>query len=308
MIKIIFLRDGLAYRPEIDAYVKYFNQVPGFQAHDAYVHECDISGYDVIWEFKGFGGVEISENQVLVHEYASLSVAPFPKMKNLLKVWFNKKPQLRIFLNENVMRGFPFRENIEYCLRDMGIDEAFLQVNKSDNKEYDFVYVGSISKKRGMDKFLRKFSETNRIGECTICLVGDVDSDIYQLFKNDKRFIFTGAVPYSEVPKIASKAIYGINYIPDIYPYNIQTSTKLLEYLALGLKVITTDYEWVRQFEKEHNCSFYKLNRNLDLNLDEIKAHNYFSDFDPRPFLWSNVIAQAKIEQKLAEILRTRRT
>ena len=136
------------------------------------------------------------------------------------------------------------------------------------------------------------------------CLIGNVEDDIYNEYKHNKDLVFTGSVPYGEVPIIASKAVYGINYIPDKYPFNIQTSTKLLEYLALGLKVITTDYQWVRDFEKLHGCSFYKLNLKQDgFNRDYIKSYDYKSNFAVENHLWDAVLENSGLKEKIRDIV-----
>lgn len=300
-MKILFVRTGKAFLPEIDAYVKYFNKLEGFEAYDSQLldENYSIDDFDVIWEFKGFGGVR-DVNKVIVHDYASLSTGSFPKVKNNLKKWLNPKPNLRVFLNQAVRQGFNFNDDIEFCYRDMGIDERFLSV-KSEEKEYDFVYVGSICKGRGMDRFLAEFT---RKPQGKLCLIGNVEDDIYNEYKHNKDLVFTGSVPYGEVPIIASKAVYGINYIPDKYPFNIQTSTKLLEYLALGLKVITTDYQWVRDFEKRHGCSFYKLNLKQDgFNRDYIESYDYKSNFAVENHLWDAVLENSGLKEKIRDIV-----
>ena len=300
-MKILFVRTGKAFLPEIDAYVKYFNKLEGFEAYDSQLldENYSIDDFDVIWEFKGFGGVR-DVNKVIVHDYASLSTGSFPKVKNNLKKWLNPKPNLRVFLNQAVRQGFNFNDDIEFCYRDMGIDERFLSV-KSEEKEYDFVYVGSICKGRGMDRFLAEFT---RKPQGKLCLIGNVEDDIYNEYKHNKDLVFTGSVPYGEVPIIASKAVYGINYIPDKYPFNIQTSTKLLEYLALGLKVITTDYQWVRDFEKRHGCSFYKLNLKQDgFNRDYIESYDYKSNFAVENHLWDVVLENSGLKEQIRDIV-----
>lgn len=298
MIKIIFLRNTSAFLPEIDAYVKYFNSTSDFIAYDSSkLTEFKIEDFDVIWEFKGLGGAKVKD-RILIHEYASLSTGKFPKVKNYIKARMNPKPNLRIFLNSNVRDGFSFNDNIDFCYRDMGIDEIFLQ-KKEVSKEYHFVYVGEICKERELDKFLNVFTAKNN-GK--LCLVGSVDDEIYKDYKHNDNLIFTGKVSYSEVPQIAAKAKYGINFIPNKYPFNIQTSTKLLEYLALGLKVVTIDYEWIRQFEKIHNCSFYKLDyNNLRFDIDSLEKHEFITHFKPEDYLWKSMIDKAGIAKKLVE-------
>jgi len=50
------------------------------------------------------------------------------------------------------------------------------------------------------------------------------------------------------------RARYGLNLVPDRLPYSEQTSTKLLEYCAVGLPVVSTDYRWVRGFAQQHGA------------------------------------------------------
>jgi len=304
LIRILFKRSDKAFLPEVDAYVSYFNKKDDFRAYDSSLLEedYDIKDFDVLWEFKGFGG-DCSINHIIVHEYASLSTGLLPRFKNFLKSKFNPKPDLRVFLNENVKNGFNFNDEIEFCYRDMGIDESFLLYSKNLNKEYDFVYVGAVSKNRGIDKLLENFTRKN-LGK--ICLIGNVDDELYKKYKHNKDFIFTGKVKYNEVPKIASKAVYGINYVPDKYPYNLQTSTKLLEYLALGLKVITTDYWWIRNFENKYNCSFYKVReKDFAISRDKLERYNFSTgSFDPKDFLWDRIINKSGVEEKLFKLFR----
>lgn len=299
MKKILFMRSENAFLPEIDAYIDYFNHFEGFKAFDSSkIKEYKLEDFDIIWEFKGLGGVKQNKNQILIHEYASLSTGKHARFKNFIKSKFNPKPDLRIFLNENVKAGFRFNDSVEACYRDMGVDEQFISQVEVE-KEYDFIYVGSICKGREMDRFLKAFTEKDN---GTLCLVGNVEDEIYNEYKNHKNLNFTGKVPYSEVPKIAAKAEYGVNFMPDKYPFNIQTSTKLLEYLALGLKVVTTDYKWVRQFEENHNCSFYKLDyNNLNLDKSSIDKHKFFSGFKAEEYLWTRVIEKSGVAKNIIE-------
>ncbi|MCK9471606.1 MAG: hypothetical protein M0Q88_07635 [Bacilli bacterium] len=301
MKKILFLRDQKALYPEIDAYANYFNQTGEFCCIDSlkFKNEIDLKEFDIIWEIKGLGGVKVPD-RLLIHDYASLSLAPLPRLKNFIKSYYNPKPNVRLFLNETVKAGFSFKDNIPFCFRDMGIGEEF---NKDFNnkKEFEFVYVGAVSKKRKLGEFLNNY-DSSKLGR--ICLVGPVDNDIYQSFKNNKDIIFTGRVDYLEVPSIASKAIYGLNLIPNQYPYNLQTSTKLLEYLALGLKVVSTDYQWVREFESKHSCSFYKVDYHFKIEKSNLDKFKFNSNFKAEDFLWEKVIEESGIDKMIKSLLK----
>ena len=57
MITILFVRSENAFLPEIDAYVDYFNNTKEFKAYDSSkIKDYKLDDFDVIWEFKGFGG------------------------------------------------------------------------------------------------------------------------------------------------------------------------------------------------------------------------------------------------------------
>ncbi|MDF2557768.1 MAG: hypothetical protein K0R71_1596 [Bacillales bacterium] len=301
MKKILLIRDERSFLPEISAYLNYFNNSDEFRAYDSRdLHgSYDINDFDVLWEFKGFGGIKTTE-KCLVHEYVGLSSTTFPHLKDTIKRILNPKPNLRIFLNETVRDGMNFKDGIDYSLRDMGIDPQFIEQYNA-KKEYDFVYVGKVGKYRGMDHFLKHFT-INPTGK--LLLIGNVEDDIYRQFKNCEDIIFAGRIPYSEVPELASKAEYGLNYMPDEYPFNIQTSTKLLEYLALGLKVITTDYPWVRDFEKKHQCNFYKIDyKNPALDLEKMRNHHFHSAFKPEDYMWDQIMEKSLIKKKLLKQL-----
>jgi len=296
-MKILFVRNETAYLPEIDAYIEYFNQSKEFLAFDSQKLSKDYryQDFDVIWEFKGVGGATVKD-KILVHEYSSLSTGIMPHMKNWIKTLVNSKPNLRVFLNRHVKDGFSFNDNIDYCFRDMGISERFINF-QSSSKEFDFVYIGAISKTRRVDRLIRSFIN-NKCGK--ICLIGTPEDDIYNSFKQTKDVIFTGKLQYFQVPEVASRGVYGINYIPNKYPYKLQTSTKLLEYLALGLKVITTEYEWVNNFEKENQCLFYKLiNINEDLNIKKISSFSFVNNFHVENYTWKRILDDSNIANKL---------
>lgn len=303
MIKILFIRSEKAFLPEIDVYIDYFNKIDNFTAYDSSkLKSYDINKFDVIWEFKGFRGIKKNKNQILIHEYASLSTGSFSKIKDYIKSKLNPKPDLRIFLNSNIKKGFKFNDDVSFCYRDMGIYRQDINTSYI-KKEYDYIYIGSICKEREMDKFLEAFTLKNN-GK--LCLVGNVEDEIYDKYKSNKNLFFTGKVSYKEVPRFLSKAEYGINFIPDKYPYNFQTSTKLLDYLACGLKVITTDYKWVREFEKNNNCSFYKLNyNNLVFDKEDIEKYNFLNKFVVEEYLWENIIDKSGIKNKILELLKS---
>lgn len=299
MKKILLLSSGKAYLPEIEAYKKYLSNDDYQFVDSRELGTIDFKEFDLIWKFMGID-FHKTINVPIIHEYASLSTGNFAKAKNCIKRVFNIRPELRIFLNENVKREFNFNDNVPYVYRDMGVDDCFFI--KNDNKNYDFVYVGEMSFERGITNILEKFAK--ELNTQSLLMIGEPEKLIYAKYKKFRNIIFTGRVNYTEVPQIASQAEYAINYIPDKYPYNLQTSTKLLEYVAMNLKIVTTNYKWVNEFEKEKGIKFYKISQDLkELMPQNLKMFN-FNITDISDMKWVKVLEKTNLKSSINELIR----
>lgn len=181
----------------------------------------------------------------------------------------------------------------------MGVDDCFFI--KNDNKNYDFVYVGEMSVERGITNILEKFAKD--LNTQSLLMIGEPEKLLYEKYKKFRNIIFTGRVNYKEVPQIASQAEYAINYIPDKYPYNLQTSTKLLEYVAMNLKIVTTNYKWVNEFEKEKGMKFYIVSDGLkELRIKNLLNYR-FKNNNISDLNWKNIIKKSEIKIILDKLL-----
>lgn len=295
MKKILFLSNNKSYLPEIEAYKNFFYEYICIDSREE--DEIDLLEYDLIWKFMGIDSKKI--DRPIIHEYASASVGSFAKTKNIIKSLLNSKPNARIFLNKEVRKQFIFNDELPYFYRDMGVDDSFFISNSS--KKYDFLYIGDISKGRKVDILLRKF--TSNFPENTILLIGKYEKDLWLKYKSYKNIHFAGYTPYKKVPLLASECKYGINYIPDIYPYNIQTSTKLLEYLALGLKIVTTEYAWINKFESEYEMQFFKISADFsNFNINNISSFQFINK-DISKLKWHNILEKSGIRDYIRKII-----
>jgi hypothetical protein len=233
----------------------------------------DYKGYqpDLVIKFLGFSFNSRIDNKFsIIHEYSSSSVPPLPHIKNYLKSTLNAKPNGRIFLNNFVKTSFNFNDNVPFIFRDMGIDKLFFDLNYQGAKKYDIIYCGT--EHIGLKSALIKLVDF----KFKIVLVGNFSIDLKNAFKSNKYFTFLGRLDRNELPHIYKLCRFGLNYTPDIFPYNSQTSTKTLEYCAAGLGVISNRYFWVENFIKVRNGKF--------LWLDEISTRDsieYFKFITP---------------------------
>ena len=298
MFKVLLRNTKGAYLPEIDAYINFFNGKSDYYFYkDLDIKDVDVNSFDIIWSFMGIDTEK--HEKFRVHDYASLSTGKFPLLKNSIKKIVNKEPSLRLFLNDEVKNGFCFNDKISYVLRDMGVDASFFLSNPSNKKEYDYVYVGAISTARRTDVLLRRFKKDYK--NKSLLVIGDITKDWLDEFKADN-ITYTGRLPYSEVAKTASLSVHGINWVPYKYPYYLQTSTKLLEYMALGLKIVTNEYPWVNNFEQAQKSKFYKVNENFDLDFASIEKYDFITS-SVEHFRWETVLKDSMLEEKLNKMV-----
>lgn len=264
-----------AYTPEAYAYEKYLKK-RGHQIQLDYELDPDndiniyFMGTRPFWKKKEGRAIEI-------HEYQSLSTPPYARFKNFSKKLVNKQPSGRIFLNNFVQYDLNFTDDIPYIYRDMGVDEALFQ-RPNENALYDIVYCGSIAGRNGLIEVLRRLA-----GNYKVVVVGQV-SDLERSLLKHENITILGRIERKDLPEIYRNARYGLNFTPNIYPYNIQTSTKTLEYLASGLQVISNRYLWAEQFFNNINYKPFWL--------DQIDSNIYIENNIPEMdlFKWDNIL------------------
>lgn len=296
MKRVLFIRREGVYLPEISAYLGYVRKnCTDVEAYDS----SELQGgfqekdFDVVWKFMGFDRAQRRDNYI-VHEYGSLSVSPFPTLKDFIKRSVNAVPDRRVFLNEIVQKAMGFKDNVPLRLRDMGIGEKFFSpADFSPDKKYDFVYSGSLNRGKVIHTLFEKFK--NGMDGASLLVIGAVPDEINASYGNLGNIHFTGRVKYDEVPKLIAKARYGLNIMPDIYPFNIQTSTKVLEYCASCLPIVTTDYEWARKFEGVSGGRFFYLKPDFsNLSLSALQRHDFVVP-DVSEYTWDEVIRKSGV-------------
>lgn len=283
-----------AYTPEAYAYEKYLKKL-GHQIQLDYELDPDndiniyFMGTRPFWKKKEGRAIEI-------HEYQSLSTPPYARFKNFSKKLVNKQPSGRIFLNNFVQYDLNFTDDIPYIYRDMGVDEALFQ-RPNENPLYNIVYCGSIAGRNGLIEVLRRLA-----GNYKVVVVGQV-SDLERSLLKHENITILGRVERKDLPEIYRNARYGLNFTPNIYPYNIQTSTKTLEYLASGLRVISNRYLWSEEFFSEidyqpvwlDDCDFIKT---IEMNSTVIAYPTLI-----HRYAWENILSDSKLDVFLREIL-----
>ena len=236
--EIFFIKSGKACLPEIEGYSRVFTN-RDFKCNVISYEE--ISLYDkpenVFWFFMGFYPHKTLQG-IVIHDYRSLSTGNMHVIKDYIKCKLQPKPSLRIFLNNNIRNHLNFKDNIPSYIVDMGVDFPYSNVMNKKDILYDYVYVGVVSRNRGMDCFLNMFVKSSTGKK--LLLVGCYEKSLYDIY-NGQNIIFTDKVDRNQVYQYLMQSQTGISYIPRGMPYDLQTSTKMLEYAWCGLKILANN-------------------------------------------------------------------
>ena len=273
-----------AFLPEAYAYQEFFQK-------KGYICELEIKGspvnmnYDAVLLFHGFHPFWKSYPDFIIGEYHSLSTGSYGRIKDILKRLINIKANFYIFLNEEVRKNLWFSKKTPYLIRGMGYNRDDFAAYSTCDKIYDVVYCGSF--RPGVPEALYRLADLG----LTVALVG------FETTIPHPNIHAWGRVHPSEARQIIAKSRYGLNYTPDVFPLNIQDSTKIIEYCAAGLGVITNRYKWVNEFEAERQGRF--------LSLNHINSINDVIDFDyvvpdVSDLSWETIFASLDIESYIS--------
>jgi glycosyltransferase involved in cell wall biosynthesis len=289
---IAFIHPQKSFLPELGQYIHFFSSF-GISTKILHSADYDMCTAEVEWHFLGSHQQKDKKNRIIIHEYASASTGPFPKTKDFIKHWLNAKPDYRIFLNEYVKQRFDFKDNIPYGFRDMGIPSSFLDL-KSPDKKYDFIYTGSVTPDRRIEKLIQCFTRKDLTNRSLLILSKDYD-DLEKKFKPYSNIHFAGPVAHESVGEYILQSRFAINHIPDKEPFNHQTSVKLLEYLALHTPVISSEYEWVKRFQQQVGANIFFIDNDFS-NFSWEKITNFnFSFPDLSQWTWEKQIRKSGI-------------
>ncbi|NLP02991.1 MAG: glycosyltransferase family 4 protein [Fibrobacter sp.] len=264
---IVLYHHGKAHLPGIYSYISIFSAL-GIKCVIEHREKGFVPFGRIHWKFMGMVTDNPGTGKIAVHEYTSTSVPPFPRIKDFIKKTRNVKPDMRVFQNKLVGKVYSYNDNVPFFYRPVICGEIFFKVPKIPHK-YDFVYCGTLDPTRKIDKPL--FRLIKFFPGRSFLIIGQPPAEISEELSRFSNVTVTGKVPYEKVPELMASARYGLNLVPDIYPFNQLISTKLLEYTAIGLPVLTLGGAWLDSFEKENGARFFRIGRDNLNKLDDFE-------------------------------------
>jgi glycosyltransferase involved in cell wall biosynthesis len=243
-MKIYILHPGKANYPEINAYTEYFKE-----------RGCDVSagtmkeyrelkdpGAYVLWCIMGFYPRKLTARYV-IHDYRSLSIGSNSALKDRIKKAFHPRPDLRIFQNEPMCDLMGFEDKVDTIFLPMGVPDWIFATDAAQNHALPsgtYCYLGEITRERGFVGFLADFLLARRDSD-SLVLVGPVEKEIADAYHRSPGILFTGRLAQRDALAVVRNCEFAVSTIPYTRPYNVQTPTKLLEYAALGKRIICND-------------------------------------------------------------------
>ncbi|MEJ6024056.1 glycosyltransferase [Ramlibacter sp. PS4R-6] len=245
--RVHFIRGGASYLPELQAYAAHLAAL----GHESTVH-ADAgtvpADAQVLWWICGRVPRDAAARwprAYQVHEYASASVPPAAALKDRVKRWTHPRPQHRVFQSDWVRERMGFIDDVPWSLRDMGVPQAFFEARAAGAPEFDLVYLGETTRLAAFAAALAAIRDAG-LG---LLVVGAMDDSLRAAAGHAT---CTGRIAQDEVPAQLLRARAGLNLMPGRLPFSEQTSTKVLEYLAVGLPVVGNGYPWFERAAREH--------------------------------------------------------
>lgn len=287
-LKILFVHNGKAFLPELNAYVNYL-QKKNYQINIVLDQEIiPPNEYDLVFRFSGLIKRIDGSNIPEIHEFNSASTPPWSNTKNIIKSILAPKPVGRIFLSDFVRSQFTFPYEAPFIYRDMGADSRIFSCRQSRHKHkiYDAVYAGSISGRPG---FIETIEKISRMG-LKVGVAGNATKAEIDCLKSLRGVDFIGLLEIDALVDFLASGTFGLNYCPDKYPYSQQTSTKVIEYLAGGLPIISNRYRWMNAHSSTYGYSFLDIDQ-LGSAKDLVESSEMVIDADIAiNFEWERIL------------------
>ena len=299
-----FVHQGTAYLPELDAYARHLQRLGWASLVHTNVATIPKAAR-VIWWMCGRVTAPMQAkfpDAFHVHEYASASVPPFAWAKDVAKRWAQATPHHRVFQSPWVRERLCFADACPFDYRDMGVPDDFFSPGEPHaSKEFDFVYAGDMTRLTALEHALDAIEASGK----SLLLIGQVPASLQTRLRTGQ-MVTTGRIPQSQVPAQLTRARVGLNLVPARPPFSEQTSTKLLEYCALGLPVASIDYAWARRFEQQTGAHFYwlpKSSHNGDwLHALGIPLEQYqFATPDVQHLRWGRQVEPMSVWRRIEE-------
>jgi hypothetical protein len=235
-----------------------------------------LEGTDAVISLAGFMPCWTFVDKPLVCDFASRSTRSPKHLRDWIKRRVGKIPDLGVYQSEYVRAASPKARCSIY--RDMGFFADLIQPREAD-PTWDVVYTGE-TRRPGLVEALLRLADWGM----SVAVAGP-------RFRVPHKVEYLGMMSLAETYAVLSKGRFGLNFVPARYPYEQQQSTKLIEYAAAGLDVLTSRTPWIESFLRSRGGRVTWLEDVRDVrDLNRTLEPPNVSDLD-----WEQVMSRTRI-------------
>lgn len=164
-----------------------------------------------------------------------------------------------IFAESSYSKEYDWLTNTEVVLNLPRVDKI-LNINTSKNSKFSVGYIGEITKLRGCISTVEALNLLKMEGNdvCFECVGDGPETEFSEVRRIAERYQidanFYGFKSSSEGLSIISRCHIGLALLSRIPNYTHSYPTKIFEYMALGIPVITSDFLLYKSVVEEYNC------------------------------------------------------
>jgi len=303
--KIYFIHEGKEAYPEIAAYRAFFAGTFATQeVHPDEVDRLPDLATSICWFIMGFY-CKRPKAALVIHDYRSLSIGVLWPIKDLVKRIFNAKPDIRIFQNREMQAALGLADSVPTVFLPMGVPDFIVDYRLTERPAptHDFCYIGVMSMERQtylmLDSFLKRFGSHK-----SFHLYGVPEQAIVDRYRPYSNIVFKGRKTQPEVFHALQSTRVAVNYFPNHNPHKLQTPTKLIEYAALGLRILCNEQPQSRLVAATCGLScLWGAAKDMFADVPEELTWPDNGSFDPKGLLWPAVIENSAIADQIARKL-----
>lgn len=253
-----------------------------------------------VLRFAGLIRTDKRRSYAEIHGYNNVSRTSLPRTKNFIKKGLAGHPDARIFVTDWVRNELRFKDGVPSIVREMGASPELISAREASERPYDVVYCGSITGRQGLIQMIKKLS---LLGYRT-AIAGNATAKEARFLSSIQGVKFFGLLSHTEVPQFLSQGSLGLHFCPDKYPFKYEFGSKVVEYLAAGLPVVSNKYHWIDQHSSQEGYSYLDIKTLEGVDKIAIPPNAVIPVNRARNFTWPEVLERAQFVRFVEEVFQ----
>ena len=169
-----------------------------------------------------------------------------------------KKFDAIVVAEESYLQYYEYLKNDVVTILNMPNLDELKKFQTTTREKNDLFYIGGISNERGLDITIESIKEVKKsVPDIYMHYIGNTYNNILETINLEgieKNINFYGPKPLYEGMELSKKAKIGLSILKPIENYKRSYSTKIFEYMAIGLPVITSNFQLYKDVVEKYQC------------------------------------------------------